>query len=124
MRKAALQLKTKIQSINIESHNVEIKKVVLNTMICILASLFLSYILILGNIVFNIAQRKSLEKEIRTISNEVSELELSYLSVSKSIDLPLSSSMGFKETKAIFTTRKSLSYISSGKTSSIKNNEI
>lgn len=124
MRQAALQLKTRIQNTNIMSGNIEAKKTLLNIMLCILAALILSYVLILGNIVFNIVQRKTLEKEIRSLSNEVSVLELSYLSVSKSIDLPLSSSMGFKETKATFATRKSLSYGSSDSFANLKKNEI
>lgn len=111
MRQATLQLKTRIQNTNIMSGNIEAKKVILNTMLSILAALILSYVLILGNIVFSIVERRALEKEMLSLSNEVSTLELSYLSVSKGVDMTLSSSMGFKETKPTFATRKSLGYI-------------
>jgi len=127
MKQATLQLKTRIQNVNIMNSNIEVKKIVLHTMFSILAALALLYVLILGNIVFDIVQRKALEKEIRSLSNEVSSLELSYLSVSKSVDIALSSSMGFKETRPTFATRKSLGYSSTGKAfGSIKlaNNEI
>ena len=68
--------------------------------------------------VSSIVQRKTLEKEMLTLSNEVRSLELSYLSASKNVDLSLSASMGFKETKASFATRKSLGSLK------LTNNEI
>lgn len=107
MKQATLQLKTRIQNVNIMSNNVEIQKIIFNTMLSILAGLVIFYVLILGNMVFDIVQRKTLEKEALTLSNEVGDLELSYLSTSSKVDLALSSSMGFKEIKATFATRKS-----------------
>jgi hypothetical protein len=112
MRQATLQLKTRINNnVNITNNNIEIRRIVLNVMLAVLATLALWYVLILCNMVFNIVERKSLEKESLTLSNEVGDLELSYLSVSNSIDATLSSSMGFKETKATFAIRKSLGSI-------------
>lgn len=108
MRQATLQLKTRIQNVNITNNNIEIEKIILNTMIAIFAALAFWYVLILGNMVFDIVQRKTFEKEALTLSSEVGNLELSYLSISNSVDLALSSSMGFKEAKATFATRKSL----------------
>ncbi len=108
MRQATIQLKTRIQNVNIMNNNVEIRQIILKTMFSMLAFLAFSYILILGNMVFDIAERKTLEKELLTLTNEVRNLELSYLSVSNNIDLDLSSSMGFKEAKATFAIRKSL----------------
>jgi hypothetical protein len=118
MRQATLQLKTRIQNVNIMNNNIEVEKIILNIMLSILAALALWYVLILGNMVFDIVQRKTLEKEALTLSNEVGDLELSYLSVSSSVDMALSSSMGFKETHANFATRKSLGSIK------LANNEI
>ena len=108
MRQATLQLKTRIQNVNIMNNNIDFEKNILNTMIFIFATLALFYILIIGNMVFNIILRKTLEKEITSLSNEISNLEVSYLAVSSSIDTDLSSTMGFKETKAAFATRKPL----------------
>lgn len=107
MRQASLKLKTNIQNVNI-LNNIQIEKHVLKIMLSILAALAIWYVLILGSMVFNIVERKSLEKEALTLTNEVGNLELSYLAISNNIDLALSSSMGFKETKASFATRKSL----------------
>ena len=95
-----------------------LQQIILNTMFSIFAALALWYVLILGNMVFDIVQRKALEKEALILSNEVGDLELSYLSVSGSIDVALSSSMGFKETKATFATRKALGSLK------LANNEI
>ncbi|MFZ3011846.1 MAG: hypothetical protein WA060_02525 [Minisyncoccia bacterium] len=115
MRQASLKLKTSIENVNIMTNNVEVRKIILNTMFAILAALAFWYVLIIGNMTFNIVERRVLEKEALVLSNEIGNLELSYLSVSNSIDLALSHSMGFKETKATFATRKALGYGSTGK---------
>ena len=108
MRQTAIQIKTHIKNVNITNNNVEVEKVVLNAMISTFCGLAILYFLILGNMVFNIVERKALEKRELTLSTEVSSLELSYLSVSSSVDIALSSSMGFKKTQVNYATRKSL----------------
>ena len=118
MRQATLQLKTRIQNVNIMNNNIEVKKIILNTMLSLLVALALWYVLILITTVVNIMERKTLEKETLTLENEVSNLELSYLSVSGSVDMALSASMGFKETPINFATRKSLGSLK------LANNEI
>lgn len=120
MRQMSLQLKTRIQNVNIIDNNVEVRKFIFHTMLFIFAGLALAYVLILGNVVFDIVERRALEKEALALSNDVGALELSYLSVSASVDATLSSSMGFKETRASFATRKSLGYGNLG----LPNNEI
>ena len=108
MRQATLKLKSYAGNVNITNNNIEVERIILRAMLIIFGALAFLYVLILGNTVFNIVQRKALEKESLTLSNEVSSLELSYLSVSNSVDLALSSSMGFIQTKTTFATRKSL----------------
>ena len=108
MRQAALQFKTRIRNTSITNNNLEVRKIILNPLLAILAALVFWYVLIIGNMVFDIVQRKALEKETLALTNEIGNLELSYLSISDSVDLALSSSMGFKETKATFATRKAL----------------
>lgn len=114
MRQATLQLKTRINNVNIMNNNIEIERNILNTMIFIFVALVIFYVLILGNMVFSIVARKTLEKEITVLSGEISKLEVSYLAISNSIDMNLSSTMGFKEIKPTFATRKSLGYDSTG----------
>lgn len=71
-------------------------------------ALAIFYVLILGNMVRNIIERRGLEVSIRALGSEVGELELSYLSLSNSVDLQLSYSMGFKDIKPTFATRKTV----------------
>ena len=118
MRQATLQLKNRIRNANVIGNNVETSSAILNTMLFILAGLAFLYVLILGNMVLDIVQRKTLEKEMLSLTNEVGSLELTYLNVLNSIDMNLSATMGFKETKATFVTRKALGSIK------IINNEI
>jgi hypothetical protein len=113
MRQMSLQIKRRINNVNIMNNNIEIEKVIFNTMLSVTVLLAIFYVSILGNMVFNIVERKTLEKETLSLVNEIGELELSFLSVSNSVDMNLSSTMGFKETKATFAIRKSLGLNSS-----------
>lgn len=116
MRQATIQLKTRIQNVSIMNNNIEFRKNILNSMVFAFVALALFYILIVGNMIFSIIWRKTLEKEITSLSNEISSLEVSYLAVSGSIDMELSSAMGFRETKAAFATRRSFGFNSSSDT--------
>ena len=107
MRQASLKLKMYVGSTNIV-HDTGLQRRVLQAMLAGFGVLALSYIIILGNMVFNIVERKVLEKEIASLSNEVGGLELTYLSLSSKVDLKLSETMGFKEAKPAFAIRKSL----------------
>jgi hypothetical protein len=122
MRQATLKLKTSIQNagnnINITNNALEINRIMLNAMLFVLAGLALWYVLILGNMVFDIVQRKTLEKEAQALSNEVGQLELSYLSASGNMDIAMSAELGLKEIKPTYATRKSLGSLTLG------NNEI
>ena len=90
------------------NNNIEVSRVALNAMLSVFGMLAMLYVLILGNMIFNIVQRKNIEKQELSLSSEVGNLELSYFSVSSSVDMTLSASMGFKETKATFATREAL----------------
>lgn len=115
MRQASLKLKMSIQNVSFLNNNIEVEKTLLKTMLFILGSLAVVYLLILGSTVLNIIERRAMEKEALALSNEVGNFELSYLAISSSIDLALSSSMGFKETETTFVTRKSLGALSFNK---------
>lgn len=124
MRQMSLQLKTRIQNVNIMNNNIEVERNIFNTMLFIFAMLVVFYVLILGNMVFSIVGRRTLEKEMLALSNEVGRLEVSYLSISNSVDTNLSSTMGFKETKATFATRKALGFNSTDVNIKLTKNEI
>ncbi len=114
MRQATLKLKSYAGNVNIIINN-NLHRRILNLMLWTLGALALFYVFFLGNMVFNIVERKALEGYARTLSSEVGNLELQYLSVSQKIDLDLAYSLGFKEVKTKFATRKSLGSISVAK---------
>ena len=118
MKQATLKLKRNIQNVNITNNNIEVNRLILHTMFSFFGVLALLYFLILGNMVFNIVQRKNLEKQELSLQSDVGELELSYLSVSNSVDVALSSSMGFGKIQANYAIRKSLGSLN------MDNNEI
>ena len=107
MRQMSLKLNTYVKSVGVINNNIE--RTILNTIILFFGVLTFFYILFLGNMVKNIIERQSLEVRMRSLANEVRSLEVAYLSMSNKVDLSLSYSMGFKETEAIFATRKSFS---------------
>ena len=99
------------------------EKLILNIIFCSFGALALLYVLFLGNMVGNIIERRSLEANARALSNEVKDLELTYLSMSNNVDLAFSRSMGFQETKITFATRKPLSYRSTGEVPGLRQNK-
>ncbi len=106
MREMSLKLKRYASNINIINNNAQM--LMLRVVLFSFGALALSYVLILGNIVFNIVERKTAETKVRALSSIVGDLELQYLDMSNNIDLNLSKEMGFKEINATFATRKSL----------------
>lgn len=105
MRNASLKFKRYAASIQAISNA---EKFMLRAVLFSFGAIAIWYIIILGTIVFNITERKTAESKIRTLSSEVSDLELGYLAKSNSIDLSLSYSMGFQEVSPKFATRKNL----------------
>ena len=112
MRQASLNFKMNMSKVNITNNNMEVNRLVLHSLLLAIGFLAVVYILILGNMVFDIVGRKALEKEMLALSTEVSQLELSYLSMTGSLDMAASSKMGFKEAQSTFATRKSLGSLS------------
>lgn len=110
MRQASLKLKSYSKSASI-ADNSDLNRRIFRVMFWLIIALAFCYVLLVGNTVFNIVERKALEVSAHSMSNEIGELELQYLSVSNKVDLALAESLGFKETKAKFATRKALGSI-------------
>ena len=108
MKTISSKLNMYVTGVSVVNNNIE--KLLFNIILCFFGVLALLYFLFLGNMVKNIIERKSFEANASTLSNQVRDLELTYLSMSNNIDLPLSYSMGFQETKTVFATRKALGY--------------
>jgi len=110
MKQASQKLKSYANNVNIiDSGNLQ--KRILHIMLLTLGTFALLYVFILGSMVFNIVERKSLETHAYALSNDVGNLELEYMSISKKVDLNLAYSLGFKETKTQYATRKALGSI-------------
>ena len=112
MKRTAQKIKNYAPNVNIVNNN-NLEKKILNILLYSLGALTLCYVLILGNMTFNIVARQSLGVHTRALSNEVSDLEVKYLAISNKIDLNMSSEMGFKEAVGKkFAVRRSLGTIS------------
>jgi len=109
MKAMSAKLNMYVKNVNVINNDIE--KRVFHIIIGSFGLLALLYVLFLGNMVMNIVERRSFEADARTLLNEVSDLELAYLSMSNNVDLALSYSLGFKEIKANFATRKALSFL-------------
>ncbi|MEK7539392.1 MAG: hypothetical protein AAB595_02015 [Patescibacteria group bacterium] len=108
MRAISSKLNMYVKSVSVINNNLE--RLILNIIFLSFGILALLYVLFLGNMVRNIVERRSLEANMHTLSREVRDLELTYLSMSNNVDLALSYSMGFKETRPTFATRKAFGY--------------
>ncbi len=108
MKIISTQFNSFVSKANIMSNDIE--RFSLRFILGYFAVLAFIYVFFLGGMIFNIVERKSLEADARSLSNEVRDLELSYLSLSNNIDLNFSHSLGFREIKTNFATRKSLGY--------------
>lgn len=107
MRAATLKIYRGIQSVDIMNNNVDLPRVALRLLLSTIGILALTYALLLLFMVWNIVERKNLEKEAQALSTEVGELELEYLAISGGLDMEISRAMGFKEVRANFAERRS-----------------
>lgn len=108
MKQASLKLYRTVQSVSITNNNIETGKIILRALLVTIGLLALSYLYIISVTVWNIVERKSLEKEVQTLATDVGNLELEYLALSGSLNLEMSQTLGFREAKASFATRRSL----------------
>lgn len=111
MKKASIKLKSYTSNVGIVNND-NLNMRIFNGLVASFGILALCYVLILGNTVFNIVERKALEMDARNLATEVGDLGLSYLSMSNKIDISLGHTLGFKEAKATFATRKSVGLLS------------
>jgi hypothetical protein len=68
----------------------------------------LLYVLVLGNMVFNIIERKTVEVETRNALNEVADLEATYMTLVNNIDKNSPIALGLVEVKPTFAKRSNL----------------
>ena len=104
-------MKSYATNVNVANNNSP-ERQILNIMLWSLGTLAFCYVFFLGNMIFNIVERRALETNARPLLNEVGNLESEYFSVSSKVDISLAESMGFRETKdKQYAVRKSLGSI-------------
>lgn len=126
MKTIGIKMRTYASGAQIVNNN-DIERRVLHSIAVAFALLALLYVVFLGNIIFNIIERRTIEADARNVGNEVMELEEKYLAMSSKLDINTAYAMGFSEAKATFATRQSTTSLgmntgSTGKT--LAKNEI
>jgi len=116
MREKAIKIKSYVGNVSIVDNN-DLKRKTLNFMLFSFGALALSYVYIIGSMVFDIVERKTLEAEARNLSNEVRELEIVYLNESNKIDITFAEAKGFREVSTNFVIRKPIGFNSFGNVS-------
>ncbi|MDE2399766.1 MAG: hypothetical protein KGL67_02035 [Patescibacteria group bacterium] len=110
MKTIGIKVRNYTNEVNIINNN-DIERRVLKIMLLAFGILSILYVVFLGNMIFNIVERRNLEADARTLSNQVGDLEANYLYMSDKVDLPFSYSLGFKEITPSFATRTSLGLV-------------
>lgn len=88
------------------TQNIKTQKMLLRVLIYSSIVLCAIYIYLVGSITFNVIARKSLENTVVSLTNNVNQLELTYLNNIRGIDKDYALSNGFVEVKQnIFATR-------------------
>lgn len=114
MKEKAIKIKSYVGNVNVVVSDNDFKAKLFRYMLLSFGILAIAYVYMIGNMVFDIVARKTLETEARNLSNEVRELEIVYLNESNKIDIAFANSLGFKETQANFATRKPIGLNSFG----------
>lgn len=107
MNTIGIKVKSYTNEVNIVN-NSDIERRLLKILLLSFGILAILYVIFLGNIIFNIVQRKNIEMSIRDVGNEVMTLESTYLAMSSKLDLDYSHTIGFNDAKATFAVRKTL----------------
>lgn len=86
--------------------NTKTQRFLFNIFLGSILSFFIIYVYIIGSITFNIVARKSLENTAKILGDNISQLELTYLSSMNGVNKTRAASLGFIDTKTnIFATR-------------------
>ena len=97
--------KTKAIANNITESS-ETQKLLFRILISGIILIGIGYVYFIGSITFNVLARKSLEAEVKTLGNNISQLELTYLNKVNEIDKEYALAHGFVDIhENIFATR-------------------
>ncbi len=86
--------------------NTSTRLIIFRVLLASLITLSLVYVYLIGSITFNVLARKNLEKTVRELGSNISELELRYLASTNKIDKNYALSLGFIDMNTnIFASR-------------------
>ena len=88
---------TYLEQLNIKKINI--------ILLFVLTGLFLSYMYMVGNVIFDVVAQKETELSNRTLMSEISSLELGTLSIQNNLNISFAKSLGFVESTPRFATR-------------------
>ncbi len=103
---------TKAKEITLDiRENINTQKILFRILIGSSILLFAFYIYLIGSITFNVIARKSLENSMANLTNEVNQLEITYLNNLNKIDKEYAFSRGFVETKQNIFVSRSINHV-------------
>ena len=91
--------------------NINTQKIIFKILISSSIVLFAGYVYLIGSITFNVIARKSLENSMANLTNDVNQLEITYLDNLNKIDKEYAFSRGFVETKPNIFVSRSINHV-------------
>lgn len=91
--------------------NTKTQRVIFRILVGSLFSFFIVYICIIGSITFSVIARKSLEKTSQTLGNNISNLELNYLSDMNQINKTRALALGFVDINSNIFAKRSITNV-------------
>ena len=110
MKEATIKMKSYAKKVETIDQIIDLRSKIFYSLMIGFGVFSLLYVFVLGNMVFNIIERKTVELDIRNSLNEVANLEADYMTLVNNIDKNSSVVFGFVEVKPVFATRSSLGY--------------
>lgn len=124
MKQASIKVKNYKDAIATMDDRIDLRSKMLYSLFVSFGIFSFLYVLVLGNMILNIIERKTVELDIRNLANEVGNLESDYIALTNTIDKNSSVTLGFNEVKPVFATRTTLGYISQDNNTRLAANEI
>jgi cell division septal protein FtsQ len=93
------------------TQNIKTQKMLLRVLIYSSIVLCAVYLYLVGSITFNVIARRSLENTVVTLTNNVNQLELTYLNNIKGIDKNYAFSKGFVDVRQNIFVARSINHV-------------
>ncbi len=124
MKEASIKVKSYVKKVETIDQTIDLRSKILYFLMIGFGVFSLLYVIVLGNMVFNIIERKTVEAQMRNSLNEVADLEASYMTLVNTVDKNSSLASGFVEVVPSFAVRSNLSLLDEDSTRLVALNEI